>query len=243
MPPPTLQHGDGGERFAEVVVVRHGETSWNASRIVQGHLDPELNEIGRQQALVVGRRLSRETKPAAVYSSDLKRAAQTAQTIAEACDVSSLVLDEGLRERHMGHLQGVKWDDAFVQNPGAFKGFDIFEAKKGLDVNYRDQEIPGGGESLNQLKERCVSCLNKIARQHIGERVIVVSHGAAIVELCRHTDPPGSSVRRNIPNTSLSVFHVSGVTGQWVLVRVGDASHLDGNGALEDAFGGDGVSA
>jgi probable phosphoglycerate mutase len=76
-----------------------------------------------------------------------------------------------------------------------------------------------------------------------GERVIVVSHGAAIIELCRHTDSPGRSVRRNIPNTSLNVFHVSGITGKWVLVRVGDVSHLDESGALEDSFGGDGVSA
>lgn len=244
MPPTTLQHGgDDGERFVEVVVIRHGETSWNASRIVQGQMDPELNETGRQQAVVVARRLSGEAKPAAVYSSDLKRAAETAQAIAKACDVSNLVLTEELRERHMGHLQGMKWDDAFVQNPGAFKGFSIFEPKGGLNFDDRDQEIPGGGESLNQLTRRCVAYLNKIAQQHMGERVIVVSHGAAIVELCRHTDPPGSSVRRNVPNTSLNVFHVSGVTGQWALARFGDVGHLDGKGALEDAFGGDGVSA
>ncbi|CAM0950335.1 unnamed protein product [Alopecurus aequalis] len=176
MPPLTLPHGDDGERFAEVVVVRHGETSWNASRIVQGHMDPELNEIGRQQAVVVARCLSTETKPAAVYSSDLKRAAETAQTIAKACGVSNLVLNEGLRERHMGNLQGVNWEDAFVQNPGAFKGFDVFEPKKDLDFDYRDQEIPGGGESLNQLSERFLSCLNKIAQQHIGKRFMNQIH-------------------------------------------------------------------
>ena len=72
----------------------------------------------------------------------------------------------------------------------------------------------------------------------------MVSHGQVIMELCKHTDPPGSSVRRNIPNTSLSVFHVSGVTGQWVLVSVDDVSHLDGNSAVEEgAFGGDGATA
>ncbi|KAF7058000.1 hypothetical protein CFC21_065141 [Triticum aestivum] len=244
MPPTTPQHGgDDGERFAEVVVVRHGETSWNAPRIVQGQMNPELNETGRQQAVVVARRLSAEAKPADVYSSDLKRAAETAQAIAKACDVSNLVLTEELRERHMGHLQGMKWDDAFVQNPGAFKGFNIFEPKGGLNFNDRDQEIPGIADSLNQLTQQCVTYLNKIAQQHIGERVIVVSHGAAIVELCRHTDPPGSSVHRNFPNTSLNVFHVSGVTRQWALARFSDVGHLDGKGALEDAFDGNGVSA
>lgn len=76
-----------------------------------------------------------------------------------------------------------------------------------------------------------------------GERVIVVSHGAAILELCRHTDPHNSSIRRNIPNTSLNVFRISGDTGQWILERFGDVGHLNENGFLEDAFGGDGASA
>jgi len=76
-----------------------------------------------------------------------------------------------------------------------------------------------------------------------GERVVVVSHGAAILELCRHTDPPNSFIRRHIPNTSLNVFRVSGVTAQWTLERCGDVSHLKGNGFLEDSFGGDGSSA
>ncbi|XBH91016.1 hypothetical protein VPH35_082520 [Triticum aestivum] len=112
-----------GEQFAEVVVVRHGETSWNASRTIQGQMDPELNETGRRQALVVARRLSREAKPAAVYSSDLKRAAETAQTIATACGVSSLVLDPALRERHMGDLHGVVFDDAVRRSPEIFSSY------------------------------------------------------------------------------------------------------------------------
>ena len=85
--------------------------------------------------------------------------------------------------------------------------------------------------------------LNNTATAWTGERVVVVSHGAAILELCRHTDPPNISIRRNIPNTSLNVFRVSGVTGQWILERCGDVSHLNGNGFLENSFGGDGASA
>ena len=72
---------------------------------------------------------------------------------------------------------------------------------------------------------------------------MVVSHGAAILELCRHTDPPNSSIRRNIPNTSLNVFRVSSVTRRWILERCGDVSHLDENGILKNSFGGDGASA
>ncbi|KAL6641931.1 hypothetical protein ACP70R_020112 [Stipagrostis hirtigluma subsp. patula] len=229
-PAPASSHG---EQFAEVVVVRHGETAWNAGRTIQGQMDPELNETGRQQAVMVARRLSKETKPAAVYSSDLKRAAETAQTIAAACDVSNLVLDRALRERHMGDLHGLKWDDAVRTHP---------EAYKALSSDERNQEIPGGGESLEQLSDRCVSYLNSVAEKHKGERVIVVSHGATIEEICRHADP-SSSVQRRIPNTSVSIVHISGSDGHWVLEKAGDVGHLNDDGFLQDAFGGDGASA
>ncbi|TVU27072.1 hypothetical protein EJB05_29651, partial [Eragrostis curvula] len=222
-----------GENLAEVVVVRHGETSGNASRIIQGQMDLELNETGRQQAVMVARRLSKEAKPAAVYSSDLKRAAETARTIATACDVPNLVLDPALRERHMGDLHGLKFDDAVSIKPDAYKAFSSDD---------RNQEIPGGGESLDQLSERCVSYLNAIAVKHKGERVIVVSHGAAIEEICRHADPT-SSMRKRIPNTSISVIRISGVDGHWIPEKFGDVSHLNEDGFLQDAFGGDGASA
>ncbi|XP_039840484.1 uncharacterized protein LOC120700323 [Panicum virgatum] len=159
----------------------------------------------------------------------------------------------------MGYLQGLKWDDAVKKYPDVFRAFDISKIAES-----RNQEIPGGGESPNQLNERCVSYLNKIAQEHtdacswqfssiwfyanyaaiawIGERVVVVSHSAAIQELCRHTYPPNSSIHRNIPNTSLNVFRVSGVTGRWILERCGDVIHLDGNGIRENSFVGDGAS-
>ncbi|RLM69497.1 phosphoglycerate mutase-like protein 4 [Panicum miliaceum] len=187
-----------GEHFAEVVVVRHGETSWNASRIIQGQMDPEPNETGRQQAAM-------------------------------------LVFDQALRERHMGDLHGLKYDDAVRSKPEAYKAFSSDD---------RNQEIPGGGESLDQLSERCVSFLNAIAEKHKGERVIVVSHGATIEQICRHADPT-CSVRRRIPNTSISVIHISGDNRHWILEKVGDVGHLNNEDSsfLQSAFGGNGASA
>ncbi|CAI0554094.1 unnamed protein product [Linum tenue] len=71
--------------YTEIVVVRHGETEWNADKRIQGHVDVDLNEVGRQQAALVADRLSKESKISAVYSSDLKRAFDTAQAIADRC--------------------------------------------------------------------------------------------------------------------------------------------------------------
>ncbi|KAM0860862.1 hypothetical protein ACQ4PT_046280 [Festuca glaucescens] len=224
-PPAPPSHG---EQFTEVVVVRHGETSWNASCIIQGQMDPELNETGRHQALLVARRLSREARPAAVYSSDLRRASETAYIIATACGVSNLVFDPALRERHMGDLHGLVYDEANRRNP------EIFSS------DGRTKEIPGGGESLDQLSQRCVSYLNTIAEKHKGERVIVVTHGASTEELCLHADQT-SPVRGKLHNTSICLFRIG--DGEWILEKAGDVAHLRKGGFLEDTFGGDGASA
>uniref|UniRef100_A0A0E0G5S4 Uncharacterized protein n=1 Tax=Oryza nivara TaxID=4536 RepID=A0A0E0G5S4_ORYNI len=103
----------------------------------------------------------REARPTVVYSSDLKRAAETAEIIEKACDVSNIVLTEALRERHMGYLQGV------------FKGFANFEVKNGLDFDGRNQELPLLSYQLRTLNLEDVLLM----------RVIVVGYGAAILEL------------------------------------------------------------
>uniref|UniRef100_K3ZJU9 Uncharacterized protein n=1 Tax=Setaria italica TaxID=4555 RepID=K3ZJU9_SETIT len=90
--------------------------------------------------------------------------------------------------------------------------------------------------SLDQLSERCVSRLNEIAKKHKGERVVVVSHEAVIEEICRHADPT-ISVGKKIPNTSISVVHISGSDGRWILEKFGDAGHLTGDGFPHSAFG------
>ncbi|GJN03786.1 hypothetical protein PR202_ga21265 [Eleusine coracana subsp. coracana] len=180
--------------FTEVVIVRHGETSWNATRKIQGHLDVELNDIGRQQAVAV-------------------------------------VFNPALRERNIGDLQGMTLEAAAKERREAYKAL----------CHKRNQEIPGGGESLDQLSERCVSCLYDIVEKHKGERVIVVSHGGTIRELYRHASP--KPLHGKIHNTSVSVILVSGTTGRCIVKMVGDISHLQGTGVLENGFGGDSTSA
>ncbi|KAF5183917.1 Phosphoglycerate mutase-like protein [Thalictrum thalictroides] len=151
--------GSDSSDYAEIVVVRHGETTWNCDGRLQGHLDAELNEFGIQQALEVADRLSKETKVSAVYASDLKRAFETAQKIAKSCGGLEVVQDKDLRERHLGDLQGLVLQEAAKTKPEAYEAFVSGK---------RDQEIPGGGESLDQVSERCTSALQKIAQNHKG---------------------------------------------------------------------------
>ncbi|PIN22613.1 Phosphoglycerate mutase [Handroanthus impetiginosus] len=208
-------------KYAEIIVVRHGETEWN------GQADVELNDVGRQQAVAVADWLSRESKISAIYSSDLKRAFDAAETIAKSCGVLEVAKDPDLRERHLGHLQGVPFDETDKVNLEAHKAF-----KSGRD----DQEIPGGGESRIQLYQHCTSALQRIAKKHIGERVVIISHGATIEALDRRAYPYWQC--RGVPNASVSVFHVSN-EDEWSSKSWADVSHLNQTGFLPLGFGGD----
>ncbi|OMP02065.1 Histidine phosphatase superfamily, clade-1 [Corchorus olitorius] len=209
--------------YAEIVVVRHGETEWNADGRIQGHLDVELNEAGRQQAASVADRLSKEPKISAVYSSDLKRALVTAETIAARCGGLEVIKDPDLRERNLGDLQGLVFREAAKLSPKAYKAF----------LSHRtEQDIPGGGESLDQLYSRCTSSLQRIASKHKGERVVVVSHGGAIRALYKRACPDGKTGK--VLNTSVNVFHLT--DDEWTIKSWGDVSHLEQTGSMEQAY-------
>ncbi|XP_011099194.1 phosphoglycerate mutase-like protein 4 [Sesamum indicum] len=228
------QYGNGGlietigPKYAEIVVIRHGETEWNADRRIQGQLDVNLSDIGRQQAFAVADRLSREPKISAVYSSDLKRAFDTAEIIAKSCRVLEVIKDLDLRERHCGALQGVLFPEAAKINP---------EAYKALQSDQDDLEIPGGGESFNQLYNRSTSALQRIAKKHRGDRVVVVSHGAAIEALHKRASP-SENCHGKVRNASINVFHLSD-EDEWSIKSWGDVSHLKQTEFLESVFGGD----
>ncbi|KAK8685878.1 hypothetical protein V6N13_124910 [Hibiscus sabdariffa] len=216
--------------YADIVVVRHGETEWNADGRIQGHLDVELNEAGKQQAVLVADRLSKEPKISAVYSSDLKRALVTAETIAARCGGLEVITDPDLRERNLGDLQGIVFREASKLSPKAHKAFLSCRT---------DQDIPGGGESLDRLFQRCTSSLQRIGKKHKGERVVVVSHGGVIRSLYQRACPNGKSGGK-VLNTSVNIFHLS--DEEWTIKSWGDVSHLQQTGYLKSGFGGDKTS-
>ncbi|GMP45200.1 hypothetical protein CsSME_00013801 [Camellia sinensis var. sinensis] len=180
--------------YAEIVVVRHGETAWNAEGRVQGHLDVELNEVGRQQAAAV-------------------------------------IQDPNLRERHLGDLQGFVFHKAAKLRPDAYLA--SLSART-------DQEIPGGGESLDQLFNRCTSSLQSIGMKHTGERVVVVTHGGVIRALHKRAAPT-EQLQRKILNASVNLFHLS-KQEEWIIKTWGDVNHLNKTGFLEAELGGDSTS-
>ena len=114
----------------QIVIVRHGQTEWNIRGIRQGYLDSPLTARGMAQAKALAQRLARE-KFTALYSSDLGRAVQTAQEIADVTG-HTIVTDARLRERHLGILQGLNAEEimrSIWQNGGRC-------AARGLDMSF-----------------------------------------------------------------------------------------------------------
>ncbi|RZC82964.1 hypothetical protein C5167_045750 [Papaver somniferum] len=220
---------------AEIVLVRHGETTWNNAGRIQGSLESELNEAGWQQADAIAARLGKELKPAAVYNSDLKRAKNTAEMIAKTCHIPEVIEVPDLEERHVGSLQGYYWSEIQEKEPEAYLAF--FSSDK-------DLEIPGGGESFNQLCERSVSALEEIASKHkvfsctyvpTGERVIVVTHGGILRAI--YMAVTGEASAGKILNASINVVHLT--EKKWVFKTWSDVSHLNKVGFLQRGFNGD----
>lgn len=155
--------------FTRILAIRHGETTWNQDRRLQGQLDIPLNERGHWQAARAAAVLRAEPI-AAVYSSDLARAHQTAGAIAAALGLE-VRSHTGLRERHFGDFQGKTWTELEVDEP---------EAARAWRTRVPDFAPRGGGETLLQLRERIAAAFDEIAARHRGKQIVVVAHGGVL---------------------------------------------------------------
>ena len=205
----------------QLILVRHGQTEWNIAGIRQGHLDSRLTERGVAQAKALAQRLARE-RFTALYSSDLGRAVQTAMAIADLTG-HEIVTDARLRERHLGIFQGLNGNEILEQYP---------EERRMLRTMGPDYIIPGG-ESMRQQVERNVSYLNDLAHKHVGETIVVVTHGGVVSGFFRHTlaIPLDAPRRFEFVNAGLNVFVYE--QENWMLLTWGDVSHLAPGAASE----------
>lgn len=143
-----------------ILLARHGETDWNRDRRVQGHSDIPLNDAGRAQAEDLGKQLEDE-RLAAVYSSDLLRAKETAEIAAGGTGLPVLELVD-LRERNFGTWEGLTDDVIRARFP---------ESRTGPW---------GDGETIEQMSARFLAALREIAAAYPGETVLVATHGGPI---------------------------------------------------------------
>jgi 2,3-bisphosphoglycerate-dependent phosphoglycerate mutase len=206
----------------EFIVVRHGETAWNAQGRIQGHLDSPLNEEGLAQALLVGECLTREPF-ARLYSSDLGRALQTAQPIADrsGCPVH---IDLRLRERHLGAFQGLTGSECERRFPEHYARFRSRDP---------DHVMPGG-ESARRVYERVSEVFTALAHEHMDARIVVVTHGGVLDALYRFVQGVPLERPRDFPIFNASLNTVRYADGRWSVERWGDISHLTRDATLDD---------
>lgn len=197
-----------------LIVIRHGETAWNRERRMQGTTDTQLSDVGREQARALGRRLAGRAF-AALYSSDLARARDTARVIAEHTGRAP-VMDPRLQERRFGIFEGLTAEEIIARYPEEHSRFSSRDP---------DYAVPGG-ECARSFMERCIGCLAEIASRHRGDEVVVVTHGLVLDSLYRAAHGLDHGAQRPVPliNASLNVFGYDGAA--WRLDRWGDISHL-----------------
>jgi broad specificity phosphatase PhoE len=169
--------------MAEFVIARHGETPWNAERRLQGHADIPLNDRGRVQATALAERLASAPAFAAIYTSDLARAHETALIVGERLGLS-VVTDAALREIDVGSWSGRTIDEIEAEWPGKLGRW-----RAGEDVH--------NGESRAHLASRVERAVLAIGSCHPGERLLLVAHGGVIRALQRIVEGTPADVLEN----------------------------------------------
>lgn len=216
--PPTGFLPPDRRTATEFWVVRHGESTWNADGRYQGQTDVPLSHIGILQATTLAERLT-GTHFDAVYSSDLARASQTAETVAERLAGRPTVQPEpGLREIDVGELGGLVVADIEVRHPGYLAA---------LRADPWTTRRPGG-ESMQDLFARCAVAFDRLRARHAGGRVLVFTHGGVVrvaVGLALGGVPNHAWARLSVTNTSITRVLLGENSG--TLLGFNDDAHLE----------------
>lgn len=197
-----------------ILLVRHGETDWNATGRIQGHSDTPLNAAGYEQARRVARRLAREPVQA-LYSSDLARAFQTATAIGQTLGLP-VVTSPRLRERQYGVWEGLTAAEIQARFPEQF-----------AEWRARSTDFaPPQGESRSQLLTRALAELQAIARRHAKEVVVVVTHGGFCYVLINYILGSVDGERREFTFGNASIHTLEVIAERWSVISVNETAHL-----------------
>ena len=202
-----------------LILVRHGETAWNAEGRIQGMLDVPLNELGMQQARLVAAELARIVDVAEHVASDLVRTQETASPIAEATGFEPR-FDARIRERNFGIWQGMTYEQWRIKDAEGMARYNAGDPDYG----------PEGGETAQQFLERCVNAITDLVMGAREKTLLLVTHGGVVSSMVRHSNglSPQSARTWSVPNASISEWRVVWADGAPIFYcdRVGDVAHL-----------------
>jgi probable phosphoglycerate mutase len=204
----------------DILLIRHGETAWNAERRLQGHLDIPLNDEGERQAALLAGALAHEPVDVLV-ASDLQRARQTAQAVADRRGLA-LVIDPALRERGYGGFEGLLYSEIEQRFPREFTAWQV------RDV---DAALPPGrnvGESFRAFFDRATGAILALAATHPGRTLALVAHGGVLE--CAYRLARGLPLETprdfKVYNASINRFRFHPATSTLELRSWGEVDHL-----------------
>jgi 2,3-bisphosphoglycerate-dependent phosphoglycerate mutase len=204
----------------DILLIRHGETAWNAERRLQGHLDIPLNDEGERQAALLAGALARESIDVLV-ASDLRWARQTAQAVADRRGLA-LDIEPALRERGYGGFEGLLYSEIEQRFP---REFAAWQAR---DV---DAQLPPGrnvGESFRTFFDRATGAILALAAACPGQTIALVAHGGVLE--CAYRLARGLPLETprdfKVYNASINRFRFDPATRSLALHSWGEVDHL-----------------
>jgi probable phosphoglycerate mutase len=203
------------QQVTRVLAIRHGETAWNVDGRIQGQLDVPLNDMGRWQVHRLALALADENI-AAIYTSDLLRALETAQAVARASG-DAIVTETGLRERGFGVFEGLSYAQ-------------INERWPELAARWRKRDPDfgaPGGETLNQFYGRSIATATRLAALHPGQTIALVSHGGVMDCLYRAAARVALDAPRSWQLGNAAINRLLYTPQGFTLVGWSDDYHLD----------------
>jgi probable phosphoglycerate mutase len=201
-----------------IVLIRHGETAWNAERRLQGHIDIPLNPEGQRQAESLAAALAGERLDA-IVASDLQRALQTAEAVAAARGLPVQV-DPALRERCFGGFEGLLYAEIEQRFPAEFAAWQA------RDV---DAAMPRGeriAETFRRFYERSLGAILGWAESHPGQTIVLVAHGGVLECAYRAALELPLETPRTFPVLNASINRFAVDKGKLRLLSWGEVGHL-----------------
>jgi probable phosphoglycerate mutase len=206
-------------QVTEILLIRHGETAWNAVRRLQGHLDIPLNAEGERQAAALGQALLGEPLDA-IFASDLARARQTAHAIASLRGMDVQV-DAGLRERCYGAFEGMMYAEISGRYP------DAYRAWQSRDLDARFPEGVHVAETLREFSTRALSAITRIVSARSYRRVALVTHGGVLECAYRAAHGVGFDRPRDFDILNASLNRLAWDGSALKVLQWGDVTHLE----------------
>lgn len=209
-----------------LLLVRHAETIWNAAGRIQGQVDPPLSELGRRQCRLLAKRFAGLSVDA-IFSSDLQRAATTAEAVAEAAG-SRVTIATGLREVALGEWEGADRESLARRWPELFARW----------VQQPSWDLVPGGEGEAAFRARVAETLDEVLASGARTAVLVTHIGVIRLLLSVAFDLPRVALRRPwmIENTSITAVLADAPLERWtasevVVHAINDTHHLAGASA------------